>query len=207
MQNLIVEKGLISAEELSTLLQDPTSQTPPRKCETPKDRTKKNKAETGKDNNCQNSIASSSEVTIYKRAVRQIAPEFETQIESFIADVRKNGNAKEKIDTTPLSQKVSTSSEEMLDTSDENGLNNQFHTFTVGAMAQAHDKTPEQRADDFIRESKKNKATMLQVPGKVTGRDIIAIDNDYQMINANIDDTLRKRILNFEYMDFSKLLP
>ena len=101
--------------------------------------------------------------------------QLETQIEKYIADVRNSSEM-------PPSHKVSTSSEENLDTSDENEL-----------------------SIDFIRESERNKATMLQVPGKQDN--ILSIDNDYQMIDAHIDEGMRKCILNFEYVDLSKLLP
>ena len=32
------------------------------------------------------------------------------------------------------------------------------------------------------------------------------MDNNYQMIDSHIDDSLRKKIVNFEFIDFSKLL-
>ena len=35
---------------------------------------------------------------------------------------------------------------------------------------------------------------------------IALIDQDYQMIDAHIDEALRKKILNNEYIDFSKLM-
>ena len=43
-------------------------------------------------------------------------------------------------------------------------------------------------------------------PGGIQSCDILTMDNDYFMIDAHIDDATRHRILNFEYIEFSKLL-
>ena len=32
------------------------------------------------------------------------------------------------------------------------------------------------------------------------------MDKDYQMIDAHIDDALKRKVLNFEYVNFSKLI-
>ena len=48
---------------------------------------------------------------------------------------------------------------------------------------------------------------MLQVPGRITSRDVVNIDNNYQMIDAHIDEAMSKQIINLEFIDLSKLLP
>ena len=173
-----------------------------------------------------------SEVTIYTRAVPMVgqlnndAPEnvrySVVEIEKFLCNMR---NGKEVVN-----RKVSTSSEEMMDTSDECELtevdNRNFCVVTgketevevsvkpwcsddpayaARAMPQWPTKTPEQHADDVICNAECSKAGMYQVPGR--SQSITAcIDEDYQMIDAHIDDSLRKKIINFEYVDFSRLL-
>ena len=48
---------------------------------------------------------------------------------------------------------------------------------------------------------------MFVVPGKPGScLDIVAMDNNYQMIDTHIDEAMRNNIVNFEYIDFSKLL-
>ena len=68
-------------------------------------------------------LPSSSEATIYKRAIQQIAPELEEQIDTFINNARRQSQDREcegmgkKADVS--NRKISTSSEEFMDTSDE----------------------------------------------------------------------------------------
>ena len=93
----MVKKGLISSEELQELLdgQQPTETeaASPRRIATPWKKSKdqrhtfrENKGKgTLKDNLSQ---PSSLEITIYRRAVQEIAPEIETQIDEFINETR-----------------------------------------------------------------------------------------------------------------------
>ena len=55
---------------------------------------------------------------------------------------------------------------------------------------------------------KKARARMFKVPGKpeINSSSILAIDKDYQMIDAHVDETMRNHILSFEYIDLSKRL-
>ena len=46
---------------------------------------------------------------------------------------------------------------------------------------------------------------MYEIPGRSVS--IAKIDEDYQMIDAHIDDTLRRKVQGFEFVDFGKLLP
>ena len=59
-----------------------------------------------------------------------------------------------------------------------------------------------------MHESEQNKITMFEVPGKTNSKPITSvIDEDYQMIDTHVDETLKKKILNFKYIDFSRLIP
>ena len=61
------------------------------------------------------------------------------------------------------------------------------------------------RAEEVIRESEKSKARVHGLSGK-DSYDINMIDIDYQMIDAHVDEGLCRKILNFEYVDLSRLL-
>ena len=148
-------------------------------------------------------MPSSSEATIYKRAVRELAPELEEQIERFIIDTRKA--------ETPQACKVSYSSDELMDTSDELETN-LANVHLVTGSATKPPKTPvlspEERADQVIRDSEKTKTTMYEVKGKnnCNLNQIALMDNDYQMIDAHVEDSFKRMILSFDYIDLSKLL-
>ena len=48
---------------------------------------------------------------------------------------------------------------------------------------------------------------MYELPGKNhTFTSVASMDEDYQMIDSHIDENLKKKIWNLEYVDFSKLL-
>ena len=94
LRSFLVKKGLVSEEELQNLLEseeldeeitflsrsDKVSQEQPKQKNTPV------KEKQGKD---LNSLSSGSDVTIYKRAVQQIAPQLGNQIEQYITNIRK----------------------------------------------------------------------------------------------------------------------
>ena len=66
----------------------------------------------------------------------------------------------------------------------------------------------------MIRNSERSKARMFDVEGRSLQppqslqqlQNVALIDNDYEMIDSHIDESLRKRILSFEYVDFNTLL-
>ena len=76
--------------------------------------------------------------------------------------------------------------------------------------------TADERAKDLITEAEQARAEMFEVEGKsnptpvslglLHKRNIQLIDNDYQMIDAHVDEAMRKKIVNYEYVDLSKLL-
>ena len=53
---------------------------------------------------------------------------------------------------------------------------------------------------------------MFEVPGRDLNlfihpnKPVASIDEDYQMIDAHVDDALKKRVINFDYIDLAKLL-
>ena len=143
-----------------------------------------------------------SEVTIYKRAVKQIAsPEVNQQVECFVNQARLNLEMGRK----------SSSSDEM-DTSEED-LQQRFNenpfVGKVKENKQNKEITPQQHADNLVREAKKAKARMYEVPGKDyidANLNVSQIDEDYQMIDSHVDESLKKRIQAFKYIDFVKLV-
>ena len=158
-----------------------------------------------------------SEATIYKQAVQQLAPELGEQIEQFIADARAeidNGQ------TANNQRKVSSSSDELMDTSDQFEVNNLQGLKLIlgpneGKKAQLPEQTPQEHADEMVRNGEKSKARVYDMPGRDFSNNtttslgmlnLLAIDNDYQMVDAHVDENLKKKILNFEYGDFAKLL-
>ena len=100
LQNFMVKKGLITNAELQELLESgdieeieatfqPINQPAnTREIQPPltPQRDRRSNITPGKD---LHSLASSSEVTIYRRAVQELAPEMESKIEKFIGDVRR----------------------------------------------------------------------------------------------------------------------
>ena len=163
--------------------------------------------------------SSTSEVTIYKRAVRQLAPELEEQIDQFIADTRKSD-----VGIPPpanQTRKVSSSSEELMDTSDEIEINNgqglNFSLISAAAKVQEKERLAEppqqEHSDEMIREAERSKAQVFDTTGRdmtnsimCRPMDLIAMDNDYQMVDTHLDESLKRKILNLEYVDFARLL-
>ena len=191
MQEFMIKKGIVTNEELQQLLLTNEEEAP---IESNKERTKTpvkkgiEQNATGKrKSNCHKdlgSIASSSDITIYKRAVQQIAPEIEVQIEKYIQEVRASG--------TEAGHKVSSSSDELMDTCDEVDLANNIDLIAAN-VGPSEVVAPEQKAEEMICEAECNKAKMFTVPGKqgkFNTSDILAMDVDYQMIDAHVDDTL-----------------
>ena len=95
------------------------------------------------------------------------------------------------------------------------------------------ERTPEEEAAHLIQDSEKAKAHMYELPGKqnqfspgeinfpglenlvfqspaqqanVVNASVYTMDEDYQMIDAHIEDSLKWKIVNFEYIDFCKLV-
>ena len=70
------------------------------------------------------------------------------------------------------------------------------------------EQTPQEEADEVIKEADNAKARMLNIPVELNKIiNISVIDQDYQMIDGHVEESIRKKIINFEYVNFSKLLP
>ena len=157
-----------------------------------------------------------SEVTVYKRAVaqqQQEKGENVDQIERFIENIRQEGEFSEL-----NSRKISSSSDELMDTSEENELNleNNILSGDVHKLMQQKKVTHEDQADQIIKDAECSKARMYDVKGKSpnnfdtrglsNGLSTIQMDEDYQMLDTHVHENTRKKILEFEYVEFSKLI-
>ena len=74
--------------------------------------------------------------------------------------------------------------------------------------------TPDEQADKILGDAEHGKARMMDVPGNncfnVSRGSLlhsVVVDEGYLTVAAHIDEQLRKKILSFEYVDFSRLLP
>ena len=155
--------------------------------------------------------SSQSEATIYKRAVHQLAPELKEQIDLLVNNTRKSVEQGMGI-SPPAQRKNSSSSDELMDTSGETG------NFSLIAEVTSHEqtkkKTVEEKVDDIVRDAECSRARMYDVEGKLLNsplinrdfQNIALIDNDYQMIDAHLEETVKNKIITFEYKDLSRLL-
>ena len=228
LQEILLKKGVMTNEEMS-LIMDENGSTTQTQTNTEKEpiavasekqpgpikHNKKGKVMSkGRD---VNSLASSSEVTIYRRAVQQVAPKIESRIDQFINEARQMSEQQKD-----QQRKILSSSDELMDTSDEieliTGANTNLFPFAVNQsepepQQRAYkEKTLEEKANETIREAEQSRAQLLDIPGKgfsvqdFKAQSILDMDNDYQMIDAHVDETMRKHILNFDFIDLSKLL-
>ena len=156
--------------------------------------------------------SSASDITIYKQAVRQLDPGLDAQIEQLLV------NSCQQLNQT---RKVSFSSDEMMDTSDEiEKVPDQLNTgnisvsFAEPMIAQPKapvEPTPDEQAERLLKESEENKARMYGMTGNIiepspSKLSVAEINQDYQMIDAHVDQSIKKKIIDFEYIDLCKLL-
>ena len=132
-----------------------------------------------------------------------------------------------------VEKRFSSSSEENLGFSDDS-LNNELYHLTgdvrlasdrrsaEGTRSRHHDQlpstskvatennlTPEQRADEVIRQAESAKAWIFPTSGESLDKfhSIVKIDQEYQLVGSHLDDALKEKIARGEYIDFGKLLP
>ena len=151
-----------------------------------------------------------SETTIYKQAISQDKPSMDCQIEQFISQVRND----------TLQRKVSSSSEEFMDTSGESvhamildtsviagaagGIQDESHK---GIGSQEQTANSELQANYIIKEAERSKAHLFDMPGKnPLFRSTTEMDEDFDMIDAHVDEAMKRKIQCFKYIDLSKLL-
>ena len=162
-----------------------------------------------------------SEVTIYRRAVKQLDPNLEDKITELLKKTRVDVENKEK-------RKVSYSSDEnYMDSSDDS-----VETLNLAQIDKiselpftgskedeqqpvagpSKEKNPEQEAEEFVHENEKSKERMYELPGpgiellNQSKISVASMDQDYQMIDAHVDESFKKKVINFEYIDFAKLI-
>ena len=126
-------------------------------------------------------------MTIYRRAIKPAQNQDNAdKVEQFITNVHQEESNK---------QKISSSSEDPMDTSDE--YDSQTIPFFADAapgcsgdpnFSMTPRKTPEEHATDIIKDAEKGKVRMYEVPGKLVQNNVALIDQDYQMIDAHIDN-------------------
>ena len=135
---------------------------------------------------------------------------------------------KEKTDTVPSEddevtfnfnkQKLDTSSDEQGDTSDE--IINVTDQFIADCAAEAERRRSGEvldipqdheidrnhdisHAEEQIREAEAAKLRIAATPGNV----ISSMDDHYLVVGGHVDAVMRDKIINHEYVDFSRLLP
>ena len=114
----------------------------------------------------------------------------------------------------------STSSEDQIDTSDEivdDELNTRFISDCAAEAERRHSLDKVSRPEpetgwgvEMIRDVKASKKRMLATKGNYEWDNQInahICDENYQIIGGNVDQALRSKIINHEYMVFSKLIP
>ena len=114
-------------------------------------------------------------------------------------------------------RKVSTSSEEPMDISDEsdNALLIDSANFVEQpgpSLDEAKPVNPTEQAEEIIKLAEKSRARLYETLGKMVYYNITdcinttQIDQDYQMIDGHVDEALKCKIQCFEYVEFSKLI-
>ena len=76
------------------------------------------------------------------------------------------------------------------------------------------DYRPEDRVDRIIREAEQGRAKIYQTPGKVMNYDVqnvfvhsAMVNEDYYVLAAHLDQSVRDKIEKGEYIDLAKLIP
>ena len=178
----------------------------------------------GKRTNCQRQINESlSKSTIYKPAVEKAESK----------DNKRNSSSSDEIETSDF--KESDSSDDNLDAIISNfvgcqrlefdeaerrkrldwmtkqrddrrdglqqGSHNMQHTDRNRAVREVEDW-----AEQRIREAEQAKVRIFDVPGNSSYSCTASIDEDFMLLGAHIDDNLKKKIAEGEYVNFSKLV-
>ena len=158
-------------------------------------------------------VNSESDTTIYHKVVM---PESTTQSQE--KDYREV-DSEVTFKIVKEGQRVSTSSEEQIDTSDEM-LDVDVHRFIADCAQEVKEgnignaEMDENKRDNMIKEAEAAKARMLATPGKnpfepqhdfhkFVNCQATVVDQNYIMVGSNIDEQLRHKIINHEYIDFT----
>ena len=180
--------------------------------ETPRPMKNKRPTDRGKrSSTVKNSTVSDSVTTIYENVV-PLAPEAQQQGLEF-EDPEITLNIK--------SNRVSSSSDEPVDTSDEmidvEMPTDSFPDYHQGPGNSRSRPAPQHvpsREEEMVCEAENSRARMLPTPGRVLDNfsdpsvpTTSQMDENYLIIGSHIDQTFRNKIVNFEYIDFAHLLP
>ena len=156
---------------------------------------------------------STSEITVYRRAVPILEPDVDRQITRFIKDVRnREGKDNRKFSSSldEIAMDTSDESDMLIDPSNFIADKPGWKTPKLGKPGTSRPQSQEEVVEDNLRKTERNKAVMYEVPGRPvnfsTGDSMALMDQDYQMIDAHVDEQMKKRIQCFEYVDFSKLI-
>ena len=166
-----------------------------------------------------NTVDSVSEVTIYKRAVKQLDPNLDEQIEQLLQQTRLENKWKE-----------SSSSDDFIDTSDET-INETLLPTSASISDRVRDlvtnnkptkATEQEHSDKIILEVEQAKGCMYEVPGREPNLiqyfdatqsnlnpvvpSVSQIDQDYQMVDSHVEEGLKRKIQALEYVDCAKLV-
>ena len=71
---------------------------------------------------------------------------------------------------------------------------------------QREGKSTDEQVNDIVKEAERARACMFEVAGELASLNVSVMDQDYQMIDTHVDESFKKKILNYEYVDFSKLI-
>ena len=171
----------------------------------------------GKSVNC-GSSTSASEVTVYQRGVRQDVNAASNQIDDFLNKAHSDTLLQSKYDNRKLSSSsgdMDTSDETIdVDVSDQQTNNVTIPNLTVGnqpsvmVISEVKEKTPKDYVDQLIKDAENSRARIYGVKGGSDAQNlnVLMMDEDYQMLDTHVDENLRKKIFNFEYVDFSRLI-
>ena len=164
-----------------------------------------------------------SDTTIYKDAVMD---EISEPTKILVVDSEVTFNLKQSHANVESERRGSTSSEDQIDTSDEimdvdnfiadceaRALNSKG-----GVVRESEDKTYQYKGDDMIREAEAAKVRMAATPGEFQSnhcnvlvsfcrQQAVIVDKNYIMVGSHVDENLRNKIVQHEYVDFARLLP
>ena len=189
IQNFMIQKGIISNMMNETEFNDFLTKEMGMPAKKTTEKTKQPGPEINKSMDC--TASSTSEATIYRQAVQYIALDLDSKIEELL-----NKTCAESVQK----HKVSYSSDENMDTSDEtveSDFNNLLiNQSIVDAAPGPSCKTPE---DQVIRDAEKGKERMFKVPGRTpiyfetVSQSVSLMDEDYQMIDMHIDENMKRK--------------
>ena len=192
-------------------------------------------------------ILSPSEMTIYKRAVALSLADGDENVQQVSSEKRESSSSEELINTSDES-----ALEERNDLlpADANTINDQISGIRRDVQRREHfvedgqmphcsrqptprvrsevtrvaprnepSSRPEDRADDLIRQAELAKARIFEVPGNVPQSQYrskpnynelihaVLVDESYSSIDAHVDESVKRKIANHEYIDFARLIP